>query len=446
MTWALPFHAFAMAVLFGLLRFSSDTVRTVAAWKEVAVIMLLSSLILRAISGRGARTTMAWADLWVLGLLALATSFLVAGETWFHFGHPVVAIRLGFRDIAFFLLLYFVGRMTSEVASDPRTLKRLYRVALVTTVIAIAERIFITPEQLALLGINAYFQDFLGLSAFTTGNEFGLPHSYWSRFGGREVQRAGSVFLSGQGMAVPFLLLLPAATGWLVADQPRSRRLTAVGYALIWIGFLLSLTRMTIIACVFEVAAFALILRRPIWGAVIVLITGGGLLVSLLAVPGLVGFLWDTLAWQSGSSLTHAADWARGYEVLFQRPLGSGLGTTDLAAVRAGLEPLTIDNQYLKYAVELGIPGLILHLGIFAAIVAAAARVIRVLPDGVERTLAVVVIVATFGILINAMTSSVFNSLPLAYLYFWLAGAIVTVSERLAVQPATLRALALSPT
>jgi hypothetical protein len=41
-----------------------------------------------------------------------------------------------------------------------------------------------------------------------------------------------------------------------------------------------------------------------------------------------------------------------------------------------------------------------------------------------------VVLVTTVGVMINAATGVVFNSLVLAYLYFWFAGAVVTVSQK----------------
>jgi hypothetical protein len=45
--------------------------------------------------------------------------------------------------------------------------------------------------------------------------------NYWTRIGNVEVQRAGSVYLSSQGFAVPFLILLPAATAWVFGGVKR---------------------------------------------------------------------------------------------------------------------------------------------------------------------------------------------------------------------------------
>ena len=40
------------------------------------------------------------------------------------------------------------------------------------------------------------------------------------------------------------------------------------------------------------------------------------------------------------------------------------------------------------------------------------------------------VFVTTLGVMLNATTGVVFNALVLSYLYFWFAGALVTVSQR----------------
>jgi hypothetical protein len=434
LTWGLPFHVAAMAILFGGLGLSAATVRSIAAWKEIAVVVLVATVIVRAATGRGPKTRLTLSDAWVGGIIAMAAIFFVAGESWFQLDLPRASKYLGFRDIAFYLLLYYVGRGTPEILSNPRTLRRFYLVAFVTAAIGLVEWVLVTPEQLVVLGVASYFQDFLGLSAFTTGNDYGLPHSYWTRIGGREIQRIGSVYLAGQGMAVPFLVLLPAATGWLVLRRKTLSVAAWAGYAVIWAGLLLTLTRVTIVACALQLGAFFLLLRRPI-ATVSAAATGVAIfLIGLVAVPGLAGFVWETLTWQSGSSRTHLQDWTRGYAAMLTHPFGAGLGTTDLAAVRAGVRPLAIDNQYLEYAVELGLLGLALHLLIFVAITTAAFRVMRESSDETTQTCAIVVAVTTLGILINALTAGVFNSLTLAYLYFWLAGALVTVSERLRVQ------------
>jgi len=429
-SWGLPFHSLLVAVLFGGLGLSASGVRVFAAWKEGVVLLLTGLVVVRAILGKGPRVKVSWVDLAVGGLCLIALGFLIGGEAWLRIELPAGTELYGIRDIAFFLLLYFIGRASPEIADDPDTLRRLYILAVLISAIAIVEWLLVTPEMLVLLGVASYFQDFLNVGAFTVGNEYGLPMNYWTRIGNVEMQRAGSIFLSSQGFAVPFLIILPAATAWVFGAVQRRSFSMKLEYAIIWAGLLLSITRMTIIVCAIQLFLVVLMLRRPEWAVAGVAVGLLTLVASLLVVPGLPSFVWDTLTWQTGSSASHLEDWGKGFDAFFSQPWGSGLGTTDQSAVRFGVDPLTADNAYLKYAVELGIQGLIAHLAIFVGIGTAAFRVARHGSTNYRRMFGTAVLFTTIGVMINAMTGVVFNAPVLSFLYFWFGGAIVTVAQR----------------
>jgi hypothetical protein len=429
-SWGLPFHSLMVAVLFGAVGLDADTVRMLAAWKEILVLGMVVFVIFRAMSGKGPGVTISWIDLAVGGLFLIAFAFFVAGEAWLQIELPKGAGIYGLRDIVFFLLLYFIGRASPEIADDPDTLRRLYIITVMISAIAIVEWVFVTPDMLVLLGVASYFQDFLNVGAFTAGNDFGLPMNYWTTIGSVNVQRAGSVFLSSQGFAVPFLVLMPAATAWFLGGVKRRTFSTWLEYGIIWLGFLLSITRMTAIVCALQLLLVILMLRRPEWAVGTLSIGAASLLIAFLLVPGLPGFVWDTLTWQTSSSASHLKDWSKGLDALFTRPWGAGVGTTDQSAVRFGLEPLTADNGYLKYAVELGLQGLIAHVLIYIGLAFTALKLARSATTPTRRLLAIVVVTTTVGVMINATTAVVFNSLLLPYLYFWFGGAVLTISQR----------------
>ena len=444
-SWGLPFHSLLVAVLFGGFGLSATTVRGLAAWKEITVVGLVIFVMMRAATGRGPRVAISWIDLAVASLLTIAGAFFIGGRVLLQIELPPGAELYGLRDIAFFLLLYFVGRASPEIADDPSTMRRLYIILVLTCAIAIVERIFVTPDMLVLLGVASYFQDFLNVSAFTVGNDYGLPMNYWSRIGGVEVQRAGSIYLSSQGFAVPFLILLPVATAW-VFGRKRITPSMKIEYAIIWLGLLLSITRMTIIVCTIQLVLVILMLRKPEWAVAGLIVGAVAIVASMFIVPGLPGFVWETLTWQTGSSTSHVKDWSKGFTAFFEHPWGAGLGTTDQSAVRFGIEPLTADNGYFKYAVELGIQGLIALLLVFTGILVTSYKVARYASTQNRRLLGTVVLFTTIGVLLNATTGVVFNALVLSYLYFWFAGAIVTVAQReFGAEQSEERALELAP-
>lgn len=429
--WILPFHALFITLLFGYFGVSADVVRAVAAWKEAAVVLLVAWVALRALSSRGPRAEIMAPDVAVTALISIAVLFGLLENPVFSARIPGAAELYGFRDSIFFMLLYYVGRSTPEIAESDTLLRHAYLIALVVSVIGIVEKIFVTPDMLVLIGVASYMNDFLGLSAYTTGNEWGLPQNYWSILGGVWVRRSGSVFLHSQGFAVPFLFLMPAATAWTLNRRGKHPWLVRIGYAILWAGLLVSLTRMTTIVCILQVVIFFLIFRRPEWslGSIVAVIAVGA--VTMVVVPRLLHFVWETLSWQTGSSTSHLKDWQRGAVAFFERPWGNGLGTTDSAPLKSFREPLTADNMYLTYAVQLGVAGIVAFVAVLATILATAWRVAWANVSETQRRVAAVVALAAIGIILNGATSFLFSSNLLAYLFFWMAGAMVTVAQRL---------------
>jgi len=427
LVWFLPFHVLTIAYLYGGLGWPAGVVRAVAAWKEALVVGLLVAVLARTLRHPGGRGVQ-WLDLAVAGLAALAGAYLVGAEWWFDQGLPVAAQLYGWRDAVFASLLYFVGRATPGVAEDPRVTRALFAVGVVTSAIAVVERLFVTPGMLVILGAARYVQDFLGATPITHGNVYGLPDNYWTTIGDHLVQRVGSTYLSSQAYAIPFLIIMPAATLYLLSDAPRRRRLAWAGYALLWAGLLLTITRMTVAACLLQ--TFIIVAAQRRWRVGLGLVATGvaGLGVALAVVPNLGTFVWETLTWQTGSSRSHLDAWGTALANLPIHPLGAGLGSADFVAARFGVTALAGDNQYFKYAVELGVLGLALHVVVLGGLCAAGLRVWRRAAAPAQRNAGLLVGLTTLGIALNALTAVVLNSTLLAYVFFWLAGAVTSVA------------------
>jgi hypothetical protein len=427
--YLLPFHILTIAYLYGGLGWPAPFVRVIAAWKEALLAGLLGAAILRAF-WRGGDSGVRWLDLAVGGLAGVAVAYLVGAESWFDQGLPVAAQLYGWRDAVFASLLYFVGRATPGVAMDPRVPRALFIVGVVTSAIALVERLVVTPGMLVILGAARYVQQFLGATPITKSNVFGLPDNYWTMIGDHLVQRVGSTYLSSQGFAIPFLIILPAATLWLLSDAPRRRWLVGAGYGLLWVGLLLTVTRMTIAVAVLQTLIIVVAQRR--WGRALGLLATGvaALSLAVAVVPDVARFVWQTLTWQSGSSQSHLSDWSTALVNLPAHPLGAGLGSADFVAARFGITALAADNQYLKYAVELGVLGLAFHVVVLGGLCATGLRVWRRGRAPAERSTGLLVGVTGLGIALNALTAVVMNSTLLAYVFYWLAGAATSVAAR----------------
>ena len=428
--WALAFHSLVIALLFGWFELPEPYVRMIAAWKEVALLLLLLTVMLRAVTRRGPGVTLTWTDFWVGGLILVAVVYFAGENLWLRADIPLKAELLGFRQAVFFMLIYFVGRATPELADDPGVMRRLFVLVLVTSVLGILERFLLPPEGLVAMGVATYFQDFLGASALTGGNEYGLPTNYFAYVGNTAIRRAGSVYLNGQAFAAPFLLFFPIVTAWVFMRAKRSGWQIA-GYVIICAALLLTLTRMTIIAAIVQFVLFVLLRRRPEWAVAGITLAGIAFLLLLVLVPGFPNYVLKTIGGQETSTASHIGDIAGGAMAFFEKPWGAGLGVADASATRAGLEHLTGDNLYLKYAVEMGVFGISLLVLIFAAFMGHALNLFRRGVTESQRRMGAAIWLATIGLAINGMTAVVFNSITLGWLLFWLAGSVVTQSQRL---------------
>ena len=429
--WMLPFHSLVIAVMFGFFGMDAGFVRKIAAWKEAAIVLLLFWALIRTLSGRGRNSSIVATDVLVSFLIGLAVISMIVADPVLRAGIPAGAQLLGFRDALLFMLLYYVGRSMPELAESDIVMKQAYFIALVVSIIGIVERIFVTPEMLVLLGVSSYINDFLGLAAYTSNNAWGLPANYWTDMGGVAVRRAGSVYLHSQGFALPFLFLMPAASSWVLNRKSRHGVLVSLGYVVIWGGLLVSITRATTVICVMQVVLFYLMMRRPEWALGSVVTTLFAVGVTVLIVPGLLHFAWQTVSWQTGSGTTHLKDWGEGALAFFEQPWGHGLGTTDSAPLRFLRQPLTADNLYLTYGVQLGVLGILAFVGMLGTILVRSWRSVWLAPTENERRFLAVVALATLGIFLNGITSMVFSSNVLAYVYFLCAGAAMTVAGQL---------------
>jgi len=439
--WVLPFHSLIIALLFGYFGVAAGTARTIAAWKEASVVVFVLWIALRTISGRGRSTPVLAPDVAVGALLALAALYLVVADPVFHAGIPAGAQLYGFRDGFFFMLLYYVGRSMPELAGSETMMKHAFFVGLVISVVGIIERIFVSPDMLVLLGVASYVSEFLGLDAYTSNNVWNLPANYWTDMGSVLVRRSGSVFLHSQGFALPFLFLIPAASAWALNQRRSHPALVRLGYALIWAGLLTSITRVTTVVCIIQVILFYLMVRRPEWALGTFLTAFAAVTVTVLVVPGLMNFVWETLSWQTDSGTSHAKAWGEGLLAFLEQPWGHGLGTTDAAPLRFRRVPLTGDNMYLSYGVQLGIAGLLALIAVLGSILIISWRSFWTTPSEMQRRFFAVVALTTFGIFMNGITSVVFSSHLLAYLFFLAAGAMVTVAHRNRSNPAVDLAL-----
>nr|MCU0623851.1 O-antigen ligase family protein [Gemmatimonadaceae bacterium] len=206
-----------------------------------------------------------------------------------------------------------------------------------------------------------------------------------------------------------------------------------LAFAVVWVALLLSVTRMTIVACAAQAVLLLLLTRRTLAVGALATLGAGIAAAATIASGAVRDFIWRTVSFQTQSSVSHLADWSEGVVALWEHPVGAGLATADMTAARFGREPLTADNLLFKYAVELGWPGLLAFVVFFTGLLTAGVTLAR-RGVGEERQGALLTVAVTAGILLNGATAVVTNLPLLTYVWAWLAGATVA-RERLLPPP-----------
>jgi riboflavin transporter FmnP len=183
---------------------------------------------------------------------------------------------------------------------------------------------------------------------------------------------------------------------------------------------------MTILAAGIEMFITILLIRRYKKALNLFLIGICAGIAIIILNPDILNYLLETLGFKTSSSLTHIQAWSSGIKAFFAQPFGSGLGMTDQVAARFRLPVLTGDNLFLKYLVELGIAGFLLHIGLLLFILFGGLLMVRSHATPLwKRGVYATVISVTVGILVNGQTAVLYNSNFFSYIYWWLAGCSI---------------------
>ena len=435
--WLLPVHVLVIAMLFGLLGLPFSLVRVVAAWKELSLLAVFGLLAVWAPFHRRAALRPTVPDLFALLLLGQAALYVAL-----PIGVSASSLNLsgrlyGFRDAVFLALIYLVGRLAPASARDAeRVVRALCVLGVVTGLLGVVDWLVIPASLYVKLGLVRYYNEFLGVFYVVNPylNPYGLPENFWAFLGHTQLRRAGSVHASSQAFAVSFLLILPAVAHRLQQGATRAaRQRWLLGLGICLVALLLTITRMTILACLCQLLALGLFWRQQ--RQRILLLLGAGALVVAASLPVTGRYLLDTLTLQDTSSAGHLTAWASSLEYLAESPLlGHGLGTAGQTAARAGLELRGSESQYFKFSGELGLIGLGSYLGLALTVLLAAYRSWRRGGEPAWRGVQLIVWLGGLGIAINALTTNLYSVPFLTYVYWWLAGW--SVQQRL---PARVR-------
>ena len=242
-------------------------------------------------------------------------------------------------------------------------------------------------------------------------------------------------------LALTLVIVMPLGVALARSSRRRWRRLVAVGLvALAAAGVIVTFSRSGFIALVAMLVLYVVSWVRqgrlvPVAGVVVAALLGLALLPS-----GYTGRLETISAIESdptGSAQARWRDMGAALTAVSQAPIaGAGLGQDILALNEIrGEEWISVHNIYLQYAVDLGLPGLVLFVGLLGTAVAGTMRVERRLRplagspmlaarfQTYELVRAVRISLLTFAI------AALFYPVAYYFYFYYLAGLAVAVQR-----------------
>jgi O-antigen ligase len=421
----LPVHSLIITLLLSKAGLSISLLRLVAGWKELLLLGALLVVLLNfSIRMRMPRLT--WVD--GVALLWFLQVFIYFGlhDLLFSWDASMTTILYGARDWFLYLIPFFLGRFIYVKYKELKLIfKLILLVSLFTSIFAFIDYFILPTAWHIQMGVPRYFREFLGISY--PDYLGGLPENYWTNLGPYLVRRPVSTFLSGQGFALPFLVIIPFSLFNYFSGVVKQRR-TILG--LNGAALLLSLTRMTIVACAVQVILLLLLMKKKRTLIKTIVLSLLAVTLIIAAVPAVRVFVVNTITLSDPSSSARPSQWVYGMKLLYENPFGMGLGSTGQTGYRFG-GPTNLGEEagFFKLTGALGFPGLFLFTAWFAGIFYYGSRLAR-RRAGLNSGIGLVTITIATGFLINNLTAPPDQSPFVIYLFCWLAGLTVQLAQR----------------
>lgn len=340
-------------------------VRPLGQWKEAAVAAIVLAALVR---WRRDRPPLDVLDKLALGYVAIGIVYLVLPGL-FVAGSSKLTLTdrfFGFRTDVVYVLLLLAGR---HLRLDRRQLRALLSAALGTMVLVGAVGVFewLSSDSwnrfvIETLRLPRYRIDVLGLDPVLEGRKLYDIRTY-GEIGGRRFVRVGSTLFSQ--LSAAFYLAAGVALAVELLVRGRARRGMAVGCGLMVGGLVFTQTRAGLLAATVAV----LLAVRPMRGRSRVnrirftLALAG---MAVFALPAIIGAgLSDRLSGDEESDSLHRQSLTGGISALVDSPLGRGLSTAAGGGQRVGsADVIVTENQFLQIGVQLGVPAMLLYLGL----------------------------------------------------------------------------------
>lgn len=242
--------------------------------------------------------------------------------------------------------------------------------------------------------------------------------------------RVFSIFTRPNMLAGYLTLLVPIATGLFTAEKNRARKVYyAAATIVMGLCLLFTMSRQGWIACGAALVVFIWYKNKKLLIPA-VLGVAAFLVFCMFFMPSVssrILYLFSPAYYVSSMKGGRILRWTEGFE-LFKQNFWTGMGLGQYGGSVALSHKLnnspSLDNYYLKTAVEMGIIGLTALVGLMYNIIAWCSRGIAKIQDEAQKDWSRGIIAGLFGVILYNFTENMLE-IPLISSYFWMAAGIV---------------------
>jgi len=329
---------------------------------------------------------------------------------------------LALKNIAFFPLLYFIGRF---VNFKQLHLNKIYAFILFVIIVAFAVALIEKFTNTHLHAFTGYADYNLKFFDTEPTGKYGLGWTFETESGSK---RFGSIFSNPLEFAAAIILALAIALGVMTRKQEKlgiymdSFHVLALFATFCCILFAASRAAFVSYFLVIYIYAWIAKMKKTLFYFHTISITII-ILFFAFAEGDLYDYVINTINFTNTSSIGHVIEWLNGLEAMAEKPLGLGLGESGRVANASG-DNIGGENQLIIIGVQAGVIAMFTYLTIYIALLVLAVKQLK-FAKGQFYNLALITVLLKVGLFIPMFTANIDAYIYVSFLTWFLSGLMV---------------------
>jgi hypothetical protein len=329
---------------------------------------------------------------------------------------------LALKNIAFFPLLYFIGRF---VNFKQLHLNKIYAFILFVIIVAFGVALIEKFTNTHLHAFTGYADYNLKFFDTEPTGKYGLGWTFETESGSK---RFGSIFSNPLEFAAAIIVALAIALGVMTRKQEKlgiymdSFHVLALFATFCCILFAASRAAFVSYFLVIYIYAWIAKMKKTLFYFHTISITII-ILFFAFAEGDLYDYVINTINFTNTSSIGHVIEWLNGLEAMAEKPLGLGLGESGRVANASG-DNIGGENQLIIIGVQAGVIAMFTYLTIYISILVLGLKQLK-FAKGQFYTLALITVLLKLGLFIPMFTANIDAYIYVSFLSWFLSGLMV---------------------